>query len=90
MPRLICDEPSPGEIIDKYVITGLPIGPVEVLPDPNPEFGFSYDLSGLAPGSYTVKANACNEWGCSIDSAPFDFTVLAIPSQPICLGILFT
>lgn len=89
MPRLICDEPGPIDVVEKYILLGLPGSPVEVLPDPDPNIGFSYDLSTLPPGAYTVAARACNAWACSIDSDPLDFTALAAPSRPVGLRILF-
>jgi hypothetical protein len=89
MARLVCNEPGVLETVEHYVITGLPGSPITVNPDPDPAVGFSYNLTGLAPGAYTVKANACNLWGCSIDSVPFVFTALAAPSQPVGLRILF-
>ncbi len=40
-----------------------------------------YDLGPLTNGSHTVKAQACNVWGCSADSSPFPFTKAA-PAAP--------
>ena len=88
MAKLICDEPGSLEGVTHYTILGLPASPIDVLADPDPAVGFSYDLAGLAPGDYTVTANACNVWACSIESEPFAFTVLSPPSAPTGLGIL--
>lgn len=40
-----------------------------------------YDLSSLAPGKHNVKAQACTELECSVDSDPFDFP-LGAPKKP--------
>ena len=88
MARLVCDEPGVLEGVTHYTILGLPGSPVDVMADPDPAVGFSYDLGGLMPGDYTVTANACNDYACSVESEPFTFTILDAPSAPTGLGIL--
>ena len=33
-----------------------------------------FDLGTVSVGAHTIKAQACNLWGCSADSTPFAFT----------------
>jgi hypothetical protein len=91
MPYLVCDEPDALEQVTYYTVRGLGNGgfadPARVPSDPG-EYGFKLDLSTLKPGAYTIKANACNEWSCSVDSSPFDFSVPGNPSIPVGLRIL--
>ena len=86
MPYLVCDKPEESERVTHYFVFGLGAGgfadPVRVEAYDGPLYGFQLDLSGLQPGTYTVKANACNETQCSIDSAPFVFTAYAAPRPP--------
>jgi hypothetical protein len=88
MPKLVCDEPNSLDQVTHYTLVGLPGSPVTVQADPDPAIGFSYDLSSLPAGEYTVTAHACNEWACSIESAPFTFTALGQPGAPTGLAIL--
>lgn len=75
-PFLICD---PQAEVTKYVIemNGSEFPEFAAEPDGS----MKYDLSGLAEGSYTVRAKAGNLWGWSAYSAPFVFNV-TIPSAP--------
>ena len=36
--------------------------------------GLKYDLTAVTVGAHTIKAQACNIWGCSLDSLPLAFT----------------
>lgn len=93
MPYLVCDEPAQEENVTHYTIRGLGAGgfadPLTVPAWPGSDYGFKLDISGLAPGSYTVRASACNQFQCSIDSDPFECTVPAAPSAPRGLRISF-
>lgn len=40
----------------------------------------------LATGNHTLTGKSCNEWGCSISSAPFSFTK-SIPGPPTTISI---
>jgi hypothetical protein len=46
-----------------------------------------FDLAGLAPGTHSVKVQACNVWGCSADSAPYQF-IKVIPGVPVTVTII--
>jgi hypothetical protein len=88
MPKFVCDAPDALEQVEYYTLVGLP-GDPQVYKDPTGEYGFQYELGGLAPGPYSLMVSACNNWQCSI-SVPFDFTVPGQPSQPTGLSILFS
>lgn len=82
-PFLVCDPyANNNEAVDYFVVTGLPaeIDASHISKDATGQYGFKFDLSGVAVGGpYTVKAKACNSWGCSQDSLPFSF------SRPVAL-----
>lgn len=82
-PFLVCDPPEEGQNVEYYLLTGLSIvQPDEQVPlDTTGQFGFKLDLSGLPFGNYTVTGMACNKWGCSEASVPFEFTKI-VPSVP--------
>jgi hypothetical protein len=88
---LVCDEPLQSEGVKQYKIYGLGPGgfadPLITAADPTPEFGFKLDLTGLRPGTYTVKARAVNDWQESADSAPLSFTVPSAPAVPVNIRI---
>lgn len=46
-----------------------------------------YDLANLASGTHAVKVQACNVWGCSDYSAPYQF-VKVIPGVPLTITIV--
>jgi len=87
MPHLTCDRPRPEENVKYYTIVGLPGNPQSNLSD-DERYGVYYDLEGLAPGTYSIKVSACNDWQCSLPS-PLVFTVPEPPSQPNGLSISF-
>jgi hypothetical protein len=87
MPYLVCDEPKAAENVKYYTILGLGAQPMRVPASPEPDCGFKLDLSFLAPGAYTVKAQACNDYQCSLESDPFAFTVPERPAPPAGLSI---
>lgn len=93
MPFLACDEPSSTEQVTYYMIKGLAAGgfadPLRTPATPANTEGFKLDISALPPGAYTVKAMACNDYQCSIDSSPFTFTVPKAPSAPTGLRLFF-
>jgi len=90
MPKLVCDKALVGEDVGYYTIEGFDTGEYSEIPvSDNPEYGFEYDLSALAPGSYEVRAHACNSWGCSLASSPLSFIVPEKLSTPINLSITF-
>lgn len=72
-PFLVCD-PQAG--VTNYRVS-LDNGATwqDVAPDATNEYGFKLDLEGISNGTYNVKAQACNQWGCSTDSSPFAFDV---------------
>jgi hypothetical protein len=77
------------EGVTHYKINGLG-NEIMLGADPTGEHGFRYELTGLATGSYTVKAKACNQWGCGDDSDPFVFQRPQRPAKPGGVGIIFT
>ena len=83
---LVCDVPDPSEQVEYYTLVGLPDNPTAPV-DPNGEYGFKYDLSYLAPGTYSLMVSACNSWQCSI-AAPFEFAVPETPSSPLNLRLV--
>lgn len=86
---LTCDEPNASENVKYYTVLGL--GPAAMTVPAtvgDPANGFKLDLGFLQPGAYTVKAMACNDWQCSLESSPFVFTVPEKPSIPTGLNIL--
>jgi len=87
-PFLVCDPPEAGQDVGYYLVSGLSIvQPDEKIPvDGTGEFGFKVDLSPLPFGNYTITAMACNDWGCSEASVPFEFTKI-VPSTPSKLSI---
>jgi hypothetical protein len=91
MPFLVCDEPASVEGVKSYVVFGFGAGgfadPLNVPAWPGADFGFKLDIGALRPGTYNVKAQACNDFVCSLDSAPFVFTVPEKPGQPTGLRI---
>lgn len=93
MPYLVCDEPDPDEGVTYYTVRGLGPGgfadPLTVPAWPGSDYGFKLDITSLPPGVYTVRANACNQYQCSIDSDPFAFTVPGAPSAPRGLRISY-
>lgn len=80
---LVCDEPNASEDVKYYTVLGLGPAPMTVPASPDPLLGFKLDLGFLQPGAYTVRAVACNDWLCSLESAPFDFTVPERPATPV-------
>lgn len=87
-PFLVCD-PQPGQGVEWYVVTGLPaqVDGSHVAPDSTGTYGFKLDLAEMPPGTYTVKAKACQQtvtWGevCSVDSLPLDFERPSPPLRP--------
>ena len=90
MPKLVCAKALAGEDVEYYTIEGFDTGEYAEIPvSDNPLYGFEYDLTSLFPGSYEVRAHACNAWGCSLASAPLSFIVPEKPSIPIDLNIIF-
>lgn len=85
---LVCDEPNVSENVKYYTVLGLGVAPMTVPASPEVEYGFKLDLSFLAPGAYNVRAMACNDWSCSIESSPFEFSVPEKPSIPVGLRML--
>jgi hypothetical protein len=83
---LVCDAPDPAENVEYYTLVGLPGNPT-VPADTSEGYGFKYDLSDLAPGTYSLMASACNDWGCSLE-APFGFVRPPNPSSPLNLRLL--
>lgn len=89
---LVCDEPNQAEGVTQYKIFGLASGgfadPLITAADPGPTYGFALDLTGLRPGTYSVRARAVNAWQESADSAPLEFTVPNPPSPPTNIAIV--
>jgi hypothetical protein len=87
MPYLVCDEPNASENVKYYTVLGLGAQPMRVPASPEPEHGFKLDLSFLETGFYTVRAMACNDFACSLESNPFAFSVPERPQPPAGLSI---
>ncbi|MGO9020049.1 MAG: hypothetical protein ACLQVJ_17065 [Syntrophobacteraceae bacterium] len=97
-PYLVCPKytytpPTTGDTLT-FNVSGLPsaIAATNIPPDSTGTYGFALNLAGIAAGSYTVTAQACNNdpiWGqaCSVQSPPFSFTVPAAPSSPSTLSV---
>jgi hypothetical protein len=81
-PYLVCDRPFVVDEVVKYVVYGLGDSPVESPLSDDPDYGLKLSLKGLASGSYTVTARACNEHYCSDLSAPFFFVLKSPPGNP--------
>ncbi len=82
-PFLVCDPPLPGDVVTNYKLffdSGAAIDHVPVAGV------IRYDLAGISAGNHIVKAQACNEWGCSADSLPFTF-IKKIPGAPATLKL---
>lgn len=80
-PFLVCNPPPASAEVDNYQIELNGTVVADVLPDASGQYGFKFDLSGLADGSFTAKARAHNVWGWSNFSDPFDFTK-SVPGAP--------
>jgi len=80
-PFLVCDPPPASEEVDNYQVELNGTVVADVPPDASGQYGFKFDLSGLADGSFTAKARAHNVWGWSNFSDPFDFTK-SVPGAP--------
>jgi len=65
-PFLVCD-PVDGVVDYEIYKDGIKIGGVPAQADGS----LLYDLQGITPGQYTWTAKACNEWGCSDLSDPY-------------------
>lgn len=81
-PFLVVDPPAVGTPAPTYyLVTGIGQDAVhQAVP-------LHVDLASLAgSGSKTVRAQACNLWGCSVASDPFTFTPAA-PAVPLGLGL---
>lgn len=87
MPKLVCDMPPAAEQVKYYTIAGLPGDPTSPKLDTGPH-GFEYDLSGLPPGTYSIRCSACNDWTCSLPS-PLDFSVPEPAGEPLNLHLVF-
>jgi len=86
MAKLVCDKPDPSEEVAYYTIAGLPGDPrAEISSDPL--YGFEYDLTGVTPGSYSIRCSACNSQQCSLP-ARLDFLLLITPAVPSGLRVL--
>jgi len=82
-PYLVCDPPTTGGPVEYYTLSGLPWLTGQYLPQL--DGSMRVDMSATPEGTeYTVRATACNVWGCSIESDPFTFTrsALLAPSIP--------
>ena len=89
MPTLVCSKAPAGEDVGYYTLEGFDTGEYSEIPlSSDPLYGFEYDLSALAPGSYEVRAHACNSWGCSLASSPLSFIVPEKLSIPVNLNII--
>jgi len=80
---LTCDPPNEAEGVTYYTLVGLGEEPIEVPRSTGDETcGFKFYLTDIPVGTYTVRAMACNEWTCSLESNSVNFTKLAAPSPP--------
>ena len=85
-PFLVCDPYDPVHEVDLFQVELNGQIVADVQPDGTGQYGFKYDLSGLADGSYTARARAHNLWGWSDFSLPFDF-VKSVPPAPAVIRI---
>jgi hypothetical protein len=85
---LVCDEPNASENVKYYTVLGIGAEPMIVPASVEADHGFKLDISFLTPGVYIVRAMACNDWACSIESSPFEFSVPERPSIPTGLRML--
>ena len=77
-PWLVSDPYPADQIISKFQISIDGGAYVDSIPQGN---ALRYDFAGIANGSHTIKARACNLYGCSPDSAPFEL-IKSIPGVP--------
>ncbi|MBW2411893.1 MAG: hypothetical protein JRF72_19025 [Deltaproteobacteria bacterium] len=66
-PFLVCD-PQTGVAEYEIYMDGVRMGNAPAQADGS----LLYDLQGITPGQYTWTATACNEWGCSELSDPYE------------------
>ena len=68
-PFLVCDPPAEGGTVEWYEIEGSHLPAETKHPTP-----LHVDMAGTPAADYTVRARACNVWGCSEWSDSLDFT----------------
>jgi len=78
-PFLVCDPPTTGGEVGWYELTGLDyLDPAAQYP-PETDGSLKVDMVVTPTGiEYTVRAKACNVWGCSVLSDPFIFTRMVV------------
>ena len=85
-PFLVCDAPTSGGVVEYYELDGLPWLTGTYAPEPDQSLKVDM-IDTPVDTPYTVRARACNVWGCSIDSDPFSFTRSDV-SKPGVLGLV--
>ena len=81
-PFLICDPQAGVETYEVYRDGVLVAADIPAQPDGS----IRYDLAAETPGQYAYTAKACNMWGCSSLSDPFQSP--AVVSAPSGLGMV--
>ena len=70
-PFLVCDAYLPADGILNFKVSMDGGAYIDSVPVSN---ALKYDMSAVTVGVHTIKAQACNLWGCSLDSLPLAFT----------------
>jgi hypothetical protein len=81
-PFLVCDPADPLEGITYYEIIMDSSPPIK---SPAVNNALHQDMASVSTGSHTVKAKACNVWGCS-GEANLNFTK-SFPGIPTTISI---
>ena len=70
-PFLVSDAYLPADAVTNFKVSMDGGAYIDSVPVSN---SLKYDLSAITVGVHTIKAQACNIWGCSADSSPLAFT----------------
>ena len=83
-PFLVCDAYLPADGVVKFKVSMDAGVYIDSVPVSN---ALKYDLAAVTVGAHTIKAQACNIWGCSLDSLPLAFTRPVSLSPPVTLRL---
>ena len=86
MPRIKTDYVPAGEVDYYQVELDGTVHESTPVPDNSGNVRLEFDVTGVSPGTHTVRISACNVWGCSEFADPFEFTK-ALPRVPSGIGL---